>query len=53
MSEFYWAGQTWTYANNGVAQTVHQRYTEAPAENGQVLITVGASEAVIVTLYTT
>lgn len=49
-SEFYWAGQTWTYANDGVAQTVSQKYEEASVRDGHVVVTVGASEAVIVTL---
>lgn len=49
-SDFYWAGQTWTYANDGVGQAVHQRYAEALVRDGHVLVTVGASEAVIVTL---
>ncbi|KAJ5604412.1 glycoside hydrolase family 79 protein [Penicillium lagena] len=49
-SEFYWAGQTWTYANDGVGQAVHQRYAEELVKDGHVVVTVGASEAVIVTL---
>ena len=51
LEEFYWAGQTWTYANNGIGHFVQQEYIEATVENGQVLVSVDASEAVLVKLY--
>lgn len=48
---FYWAGRTWTFANNGLGQIVQQEYIEVTAEHGDIQVSVGATEAVLVTLY--
>lgn len=50
LQDFHWAGQTWTFANNGTGEVVQQEYTEAKVENGQIQVSVGATEAVLVTL---
>lgn len=49
-STFYWAGQTWTYANNGIGKRVpgQQKSTIVPDLSGNIQVDVGASEAVIV-----
>jgi hypothetical protein len=51
-STFYWAGKTWTYANNGIGKEVPgQKVTETVlASSGYIEVVVGASEAVMVHL---
>lgn len=51
LKDFYWAGQTWTFASNGTGQAVQKEYIDANVENGQVQVSVGATEAVLVTLH--
>jgi hypothetical protein len=43
-----WAGETWTYASNGIGQKVGPETAVVDVKDGHAQINVGASEAVMI-----